>query len=501
MNTKKINILSVLEKIINTLFYIWIGIILIGALNSENLFNSNVPFRSIIIFNLIALILIFVIILKYYNSQRTNDLFIKIPWRYKVYSLLILSLLLLCWQIYFIFKSSTGIGFDAGIIVSEVINHSTVSEPFRYNYFSFYPNNLLLLYTEYLWSSFFGATWISFSFLSLFSVDLFMLITLTTVYMIDRNIFLKTWVIFLIWLSVFPYIIVPYTDTIGLPLISSYILGYTLLKRTNLFWVKGIGAIIFGTFLMLSYLMKPTAIIPVIAIAIIELAYLFHQFDVKKFNYLNYILIILFIMSAVGTKYAYQVKTDQQDYVHINKELKIPAIHFIGMGLHGEGGFDKNDANKMYASRSTKEMKKVSNENIKKQIRKYSLAQYGLFLLNKNRNNTADGSFGWLQEGNFIDKKPNNFIQNWVYPKGEYLHYFHVMVQIIWILALLILLVDKRRTESLHKNEMIFKLALLGGLTYLLIFEGGRSRYLIQFMPIIIPLLGMSSPFRLKKTN
>lgn len=38
---------------------------------------------------------------------------------------------------------------------------------------------------------------------------------------------------------------------------------------------------------------------------------------------------------------------------------------------------------------------------------------------------------------------------------------------------------------------MILKLSIIGSLMYLLLFEGGRSRYLIQFLPQIILLSGI----------
>ncbi|OXE60580.1 hypothetical protein ADH69_08455 [Limosilactobacillus reuteri] len=43
-------------------------------------------------------------------------------------------------------------------------------------------------------------------------------------------------------------------------------------------------------------------------------------------------------------------------------------------------------------------------------------------------------------------------------------------------------------------NSLVIKLTILGGFIFLLLFEGGRSRYLIQFLPYLITLssLGIS---------
>lgn len=42
---------------------------------------------------------------------------------------------------------------------------------------------------------------------------------------------------------------------------------------------------------------------------------------------------------------------------------------------------------------------------------------------------------------------------------------------------------------SFESNDFLL-LALLGGLAFLMIFEGGKSRYLIQFIPQILLLAG-----------
>lgn len=493
MRINKLLIFNLIEKIINTLFFIWIFIILIGALYSDHLFPLDNPYRLSIITGLVALILI---ILGFFKFSKFKSLTLPIfnsSKKHKIYLLLCISVIVFSLQIFFINKANTGIGFDAGIVASEVVNHSNINDWFRYNYFSFYPNNLLLLYTEYFWSSLFGSSWLSFSYLSLLCVDLFMITSLISIYLIDKTKIFKTWSIFLIWLSVFPYIIVPYTDTTVLPLISTYILGYTMLKKATSRSQQIIGAFLLGIFAMLGYLMKPTAVIPLIAIIVVELLYLLFNRTKKEDNLKLIIKCILVIIAALCVQFGYQIKTNNQEFVHIDQKLKVPAIHFISMGMHDEGGFSQTDAGPMYSAHSSDEMKKISKEDIKTRISEYTPYTYGLFLIYKNYNNTADGSFGWLQEGNFIDQQPSNFVQNWIYPNGKYLNSFYVIVQILWILALLMLLLTRASSENSRLYLLLFKVALLGGFTYLLIFEGGRSRYLIQFIPVIVLLLGLSN--------
>ena len=59
--------------------------------------------------------------------------------------------------------------------------------------------------------------------------------------------------------------------------------------------------------------------------------------------------------------------------------------------------------------------------------------------------------------------------------------------QIIWLIMIIGMI--KATRFSFESNDFLL-LALLGGLAFLMIFEGGKSRYLIQFIPQILLLAG-----------
>lgn len=484
-----------LFQLINAIFVVWIIINIIGGLSVN---YRDYEYREILFILMCVTVSIYFLYCIFKNKYRNCiDYYLeRVKWKNKIILLSFLTLLLLIWQVYFVIFASTGIGFDVGIVASTVSHHNDMSWWFKENYFSFYPNNLFLLYIEYTWHLAFGSTWHSLSFLSLFCVDLFMIITIVTSFVMSKKIVITTWIFLLAWLSFFPYIIVPYTDTLVLPLISAYILFYVLLRKAELYWLKVVFSLIIGITLMLSFFMKPTAVIPMIAILFVELTTyvpsVFHVTYSKQHILKIAIILVAGISSMFVTNHIYTNAVNNQKYVRVDKNMKIPPVHFIAMGMHGNGGFDKEDAAKMYSSHSTAEMIKISNKTIIKNVEKYSLFQYFLFLIQKNKNNTSDGSFGWLEEGGFISEKPKNIIQQWIYPKGKYVNYFYAISQIIWIIMLVNLVLVNTKNTDLYRYENVFKIAVLGGLTYLLIFEGGRSRYMIQFMPVIILLLGMS---------
>lgn len=62
--------------------------------------------------------------------------------------------------------------------------------------------------------------------------------------------------------------------------------------------------------------------------------------------------------------------------------------------------------------------------------------------------------------------------------------------------------IDSFGSRSRKKIIQVLRLATIGGFLFLLLFEGGRSRYLIQFLPLFLisaSLLAKSSMVRFRQ--
>lgn len=71
------------------------------------------------------------------------------------------------------------------------------------------------------------------------------------------------------------------------------------------------------------------------------------------------------------------------------------------------------------------------------------------------------------------------------------MHDFYFIAQIWWIIWLGMLTFGT--TKDYSKIKQMMRLAIIGGMLFLLLFEGGRSRYLIQFLPIFLMLATMQA--------
>lgn len=122
-----------------------------------------------------------------------------------------------------------------------------------------------------------------------------------------------------------------------------------MIKKKVYFVFKMVAAVIFGITIISAYFIKPSAIIPVIAILIIEILNI--SIKRKNFSFTRLIQIIILSILICGTCFTtYKLTSNalkEQDYIKIQKWRSIPAIHFMSMGVYGNGGYSEKQAVKM----------------------------------------------------------------------------------------------------------------------------------------------------------
>lgn len=405
-----------------------------------------------------------------------------------------LFLVVVLWQIVFVFNVHPAIGFDAGAIHQALTD---TTDPEIKAYFSLNYNNMPILLAQLALSQLFATrSWLFFDLVTVVLVDLSALLNICSVAVLARKRVAAALYIHAIWLLLFPMIIVPYTDTWVLPLVSCYLLCYCVLAHSQFSWpIKLVAAIGFGCSVSGAYFMKPSAIVGVVAIVLIELLYLFKTHSVSL---LALGLLCCSAFAAGGTYVAVNHTIDQQTHIQVNTARQIPAIHFISMGAYGDGGYNPQDALKMAEIPTKKGRVAYSKKMWQQRLRQKGVWGYLAFLVKKQRNNTADGSFAWVKEGHFINEgtKPQGRgfaaqLKQFIYLYGTRLGDLRFITQAWWIVWLILIVFGWRKRT---KFVQIMRLMIIGGFMYLLIFEGGRSRYLIQFLPAFLILVTLVYP-------
>lgn len=481
---------SKLYKLINAVFCVWMFIIIVGAIRSNNLDITNLGKTSIVLI-ILSIIFFFLYIFK----KNLFDKIFEILRTYKKILLIISILLLVVYQLLIVIFMHFPIGHDVSMIQT-YLNAPThkISE-----YFSVNSNNLFVLFFLRFWTAIFNIspTWINLDIINLIMVDISAIINVLIIKKIQKKYVYVSLFINCVWLLFFPHIIIPYTDTLVLPFVSFaiYMFVCAYIDKKN----KVSYLLLFTIFVALAYLLKPSSICFVIALALLTL-FKIDSKNIKLFVRLSSIALLLFVGIILGFK-AY---TLNQNFVKIDYSQSKPMVHFINMGMHDEtkGGFNGQVTLELMRQ-PTKDAKiKYSIDGIKDQfIRKGFFGELKR-LINKNFYNTEDGAFGWIKEGDgtFIvwdsykferkpvyNKKITNFLVNIYSPNGKYVTNYIFWNQVVWIILLLCMF-GSCFVYSENFYISFCQLSLIGGLMFLLIFEGGRTRYLIQFLPIMLML-------------
>jgi len=484
------------NRALRWLFYIFFLLTLYFAITSANLIlgDNRITGAGTTLYTAWFIIITLTIIVGIWAYRRWYQWFY---WAFIDHKLMAASVILglaVIVQVIFVTCMHPAIGWDVDAI-HQALLHPKNAE--NIGYFSRYANNLSLLLMQRGLSQLFGTTsWLFFDIVTTVLVDLSALFNILTVRVIDRSKTATAMYIHAIWLALFPMIIVPYTDTWVLPWVSGYLLCYSLLIYRQWSWpVKGGLAVTLGLCAAGAYFMKPSAIVAIIAIVIVETLFFFNPLISGDKGWWTVLLAVVAGLAMAGGYAAGNHVMTHQNFITIRSNRGVPPIHFMSMGVSGDGGYNAKDDLKMATLPNKKARADYSKKMLIKRLRRLGVGGYLAFLYKKHANDTADGSFAWIKEGHFIKAATKTShrgfagkLRNFFYLYGTNLGDFRYIAQVWWIIWLLIIALGGRMRD---KFTQCLRLTIIGGCLFLLLFEGGRSRYLIQFLPAYLLLASL----------
>ena len=395
---------------------------------------------------------------------------------------------------------------DAAVVFTgafKYLKESSIS-----NYLSRNPNNLpLFLYERFFFNLFgSGALWIMQG-LNLFYVN----ITAWILYKGCQKYFSQatanaSFSLYLALVAFSPYYMSMYTDIPPLPLISLQIfLVLGLLKSQENTRQVIVRSLLLGIMTSLAFLLRPTVMILLIAV----FGILFLKKNWKKFFLTAAVFSLSFTVSYLPLSYGLDHQTEVP-IMEVKGLAKSPLL-FINLGLtfNGHNQEDMKEGLLQYIEpekRDDYNNGMFATENVIKEIQRrlkdYTPLSFAHHLYHKQTLTVEEGDLGWIYRSVENEKTPyisplyeytkNNafaqFIRDFFIntDKGSY-RYYSLLKQAVWIVmaAGLVLALWKYRSDD-SLNFLI--LAVFGGLLFLQIFEGGKTRYLIQFLPQILIL-------------
>lgn len=415
------------------------------------------------------------------------------------------------YQIALLLSATMMIRSDAAVVFTGATG---LLEPHRIaSYLTRNPNNLLLFLYERAFYKLFGSQtiWVLQG-LNIFYTHLAgWLLYRAARRFFSQKIADRVFVFYLVLIALTPKFMAMYTDIMVLPLLAGQV--YLILKLIKNWTEEQLSVwsvLALGALTGLAVHIRPTS-------AIMLIAFFFVIFLKQK--WLKCLTILTLITLSFGSVYL-----GISSYKQIQKEVKLVKgeglaknwLTFINLGLTFSGT-DQEDMKAGLAAYLPAEKREIYDNGrfanryqlaeIKRRISEYTPWTFLLHTLYKQYLTTGQGNLNWIYKKASREKTAYmsplteatrgnpvaGFLRSYfIYSDRADFAYYDLCIQIIWIILAFGLLGFFSQKDSDDTRRML-ALALFGGLLFLQIFEGGKSRYLIQFMPqiLLIAALGL----------
>ena len=314
----------------------------------------------------------------------------------------------------------------------------------------------------------------------------------------------RVFAFFVLLMGFSPYFMAMYTDVFILPLVAlQLVLAIALFKDKDrgIYWLPLFSL---GLVSALAMLFRPPTLILLMAFMLV--------YVLRKKWKQGLLTILLLSLSFAGPYYLLKKGLDHQDQVQLleGKGLAKGPLLFINLGLTYTGTNQSDMKKGLLAYLPEEERDNYNNgmfaqENVKKEIvrrlKDYTPKTFLDHLEYKERWSVMDGTLDWIYFSD-VSKEKTAFVSplyeslkgpvtQWI--RQHFISYDHpdyrlwaIFKQVIWVMVSLGMLMALLRFYPEDDRRNVLILALFGALLFLTIFEGGKTRYLIQFLPQIL---------------
>ena len=294
-----------------------------------------------------------------------------------------------------------------------------------------------------------------------------------------------------------PQYIYTYSDTITLFLLTLFIYSFCklILDKTSIRY-----SLCSGIFLGFATGFRPTVLIFLISFAIV-IIFIFLRGNIQKYlkSYLRSILVFsaAFAMTMLLTSSI----LNYQSVVKYEANKSRTMLYYVNLGLTYSGNIHSELSEEILNSEG-KDRNRIAINEIKSRLKNYNFETFIGHLFYKYYWMTGEGMLGWFQERvfsesnrpdiswlkNIQDTKIAKLIRTYVYVEGENYFYYALFIQILWVIMVIGLIFYSKLFVTNNYYLLWMQISIFGALMFLFIFEAGRTRYLIQFLPAIITI-------------
>lgn len=477
---KKLNFKIDLNKIYSLMFFITlVWIICICILESNYQFNP--------IFLIGLMIIFFSILVFIYKkiNKRFENLSNKATWIF--YGVSTFFMIIIQFIIGYLVRTNPS--WDLGLVIQsaqEILEygHSTDMAV----YYIQAPNNIFITLILAVTIKFFGMFNLTdVNVVTLVGNIIFIQIAVLFLFKISKRIFNNatacfTLVLMLLFLPIYPYSTIMYTDTTSMFLPVAFLYFMIKIYDNKDSRKKYIYAALMGIMSFIAFNLKVTAIILIIAFVINELVNKRFLLLLKTMG----VAVLTFLVVQVS--YTTFLKKTEIMGIPYEETKQVPFTHFIMMGMYGAGAFSAEEWQFTLQLPDYETRKSENIRVIKERLKKYGAQGYIKFLNNKIKGQTwGSGTYDFetiLPSYNIDNNIAHQFLLStgkYYRPVFYYCQTYHFTMLVSIAISIFYTIKNGKKDDILN----ISKLSIFGLLIFLLIWET-RSRYMLNFIPIYI---------------
>ncbi|MGQ7355498.1 hypothetical protein ACTGZM_00350 [Streptococcus suis] len=477
-----------LLKFGNVIFGIVVILMLVNSVKFyfTNVFYEHITIEHKIIFFVLALLIFLTYCLISRNKTLENIAILK---HIKAF----VFCLMLLWQCLLLVSMPIVPIADPGTIYRIAIGETGAE---LLNYISVNPNNYMLLIWEKCLLYLFGKRYLIHG-LILFNIafiDIAILLLDNLRKRLLPNSSNLLFYLLVVFVGFSPQFLQAYTDSPAFffgTLI--FYVGYQFVTAKS-YTIKLLLSIALGIILGLSYGLRASLLIYAIS-GVIVLVYQFLQIKNHSFAK-NFALAGLTILSFMTINSLSQFTLHQEYVVPFEEGKSRTMFYFVDLGLTSTGAAHA-ELSEEVVNAAGPERNQIFIQSIKQRVAKMDLSDWKHHLDKKLYYITAEGLMGWQVENVLLEENmiPNRFSNTGIAQKLRRLilvnfsdfYPYSVVFQILWIVIILGMVIYSIFFPDFKNSLNLWvQITIFGGILFLMIFEGGRSRYLIQFLPAVL---------------
>lgn len=459
--------------------------------------NSSVYYKE---YSIISFLISIPLLLLWFFVYKKIKGIKRIPIKKEILVLAIYFILVTIIQCIMLKQVNVNPDWDFGVIYDNALKFATTGTrqgAVYIEYFQLFPNNIFLFLLMTVSIKVFGfiglAPITTIHLINMIFID----ISLLLIYLTVRRLFSNKEAIFSLVITfffqaLFLYTPVVYSDTLSLFIGILFVYLFTFIKdkidkKTIILYL------IIGVVAFVGKSIKITSLIVLIALMANHL----FKYKLKNTIIASILIIVPFLSLTLGFNKI--IVPAQRFAFKIDDYGSYPFTHWIMMGVEDidndnsgrntYGGYNIKDYEITKSYKTGKEAQKRNIEEYKKRVSKMGFIGYTEYLTRKNVNIWADGYYFSNVAIGINPVNDKSFLQQWIRSdKTKYYGIYFNQGVVFAFLIMLILGTFLQLKDKKVKEIDYLRLSLIGILIFLSLWEG-RSRYLVNFIPIFILII------------